>query len=113
MTTPVVLPVKILLTEAAVRCGYARVNTMREKHLATGAQKVAMGHEYDGLGRVLVDEAAVLELAARLHAERQERGEWRSKNLGRYAKKGGGRRKPTAPRARRKPKDAEPPTATA
>lgn len=76
------------LAQAADRCGYARTNTMREKHLATEPGRQALGHAYDGKGRVVLDADAVDRLAQRLQAERKRRGNWRVENLGTWAKKG-------------------------
>jgi hypothetical protein len=74
------------LREAAAKCGYRRANTMREKHLATPTQREALGHRIRN-GLALLDAQAVDALAAELEREREERGNWRIANLGRYARK--------------------------
>lgn len=76
------------LNQAAERCGYARVNTVREKHLTTDTGRQALGHAYDERGRVVLDADAVDRLAERLQAERKRRGNWRIENLGHWARKG-------------------------
>lgn len=81
------IPPTYTLNEAAARCGYRRVNTLREKHLATAADREILGHAYDDAGRVALDRVAVDALANRLAAERLARGNWRVRNLGKWARR--------------------------
>lgn len=81
-------PEMYTLIQAAAHCGYRRANTMRELHLATDAQRTALGHRYDEAGRVILSAAAVNKLARRLSDERRARGNWRLRNLGSYAEPG-------------------------
>lgn len=73
------------LKEAAVRCGYKRVNTMREKHLASDEARAALGYHIVR-GAIRLDAKAVEHLARELEKEREERGNWRPRNLGPWAK---------------------------
>jgi hypothetical protein len=82
------------LAQATLVCDYRRTATMREKHLSTEADRCGLGHGYDGHGRVTLDADAVERLALQLRVIRAERGNWRRKNLGKWAVRGrrGGRR---------------------
>lgn len=88
------------LREAAARCGYRRPNTMREKFLATKTQRQRLGHRVVN-GVAFLDADAVDALALQVEAERAARGDWRVKNLGRYARKR--RRRSPAARGGRPP----------
>jgi len=71
------------LNEATRVLGYRHPGTVRAKHLAQEDDAKALGRRYYD-GRIILDKAAVHKLAEELHRERAERGEWRSKNLGKY-----------------------------
>ena len=72
------------LREATIKCGYRRVNTMRELHLRTEEQRVALGHHYRD-GAVHLTAARVDDLAKDLTMARAARGNWRVRNLGKFA----------------------------
>lgn|SRR5690606_27720847 len=72
------------LAEAAKVLGYKHPGTVRAKHLATPEDAAMLSKNYHD-GRVILDKAAVHKLAAQLEEERSTRGEYRLKNLGRYA----------------------------
>lgn len=83
------------IREAAQRCGFKRPNTFREKFLDSPEAREAFGADYDQRGRLVVDRQAVDELAERLKKEREQRKNWRVKNLGDYARPGPRRRDST------------------
>lgn len=77
------------LREATQRLGYRRKNTVREKHLATQEDRNRLGLKFDGRGWIILDAAAVDDLASELNTERAERPDnWRVKNLGEWATPG-------------------------
>ena len=75
------------LCEATVILGYQHPGTVRAKHLANPEDAKILGKRYHD-GKIILDKAAVHRLAERLAHERAARGEWRSKNLGKYLKRG-------------------------
>lgn len=84
-------PKKMLVAEAARRCGWRRANTFRERFLSTDVDAAAMGLDYDERGRAVVDATAVTSAAAQVTREKAARPRnWRVHNLGAYARKRGG-----------------------
>ena len=88
------------LKEAAERCGYKRVNTIREMHLSSPEDRQLLGYDIRD-GRVHLNAAAIDRLGNELGEQRQARGNWRVKNLGAWAEPRDGRR----PRQKRKKTD--------
>jgi ribosomal protein L15E len=74
------------LVEATRILGYRHPGTVRAKHLATEDDAAALGRRYYD-GRIILDKEAVHQLAERLQRARAGRGEWRSRNLGKYLKR--------------------------
>ena len=77
----------ITLAEAARRCGWSRPNTFREHFLGTNESRDRLVVGVDAKGRLLLDEGTVRELVQVLEHERKARGNWRPRNLGRYARR--------------------------
>lgn len=73
------------LKEAARLCSYRRVNTFRERFLATDDDYARLVVGFDSHGRLMLHADHVDEIARALREERANRGNWRRRNLGNYA----------------------------
>lgn len=91
---------KILVSEAARRCGWRRANTFRERFLSCEEDALAMGLAYDADDRAVVDADAVDERVRQVEEERASRPPgWRLRNLGDHARPRPARRRSAVERA--------------